>query len=133
MVEENPIPGTGEITMALLGEDIPAIGPRLKTRQEAVSVVKKYVRSIEDMVKCSDRPYRVMFSRQPDGRYVLLIKGSGEESLEILRNLDELTVKRFQRSFKNRLFIITSFFEEGDRLECLALTEGMGAVLYVPW
>jgi len=130
MVEINPV--TADIAMALLGEDIPAIGPRLKTRREAVSAVKKYVTDIEGMVKYGSQPYRVMFTRQPDGRYVMVIKGAGI-TLEILRNLDELTVKRFQRSFKKRLFIITSFFEEGDQLECLALTEGMGAVLYIPW
>lgn len=132
MVEKFPGQEPGEIAMALLGEDIPAIGPRLKTRLEAVSAVKKYVSAIEGLVKCTGHPYRVVFSRQPDGRYVLLIKGAGEK-IEILHNLDELTVKRFQRSFKKRLFIITSFFEEGDRLECLALTEGMGAVLYSPY
>lgn len=132
MVEKDQGPAPGEIAMAFLGEDIPAIGPRLKTKPEAVSVVKKYVSAIEGMVKCAGQPYRVMFSRQPDGRYALMIKGSGEP-LKIMHNLDELTVKRFQRSFKNRIFIITSFFEEGDRLECLALTEGMGAVLYSPY
>lgn len=132
MVEKYPGLEPGEVAMALLGKDIPAIGPRLKTRLEAVTAVQKYVSAIEGLVKCTGRPYRVMFSRQPDGRYVLLIKGSGE-TLEILQNLDELTVKRFQRSFRKRLFIITSFFEEGDRLECLALTEGMGAVLYSPY
>ncbi len=131
MVEDQQEPGTREITMTLLGEDIPAIGPRLKTRNEAVSVVKRHLSAIEGLVKGSDRPYKAMFLRQPDGRYVLLIKGSGK-TLEILRGLDELTVKRFQRSFKNRFFIITGFFEEEGRLECLALTEGMGAVLYVP-
>lgn len=131
MGEKQQHPGSGEITMTLLGEDIPAIGPRFKSRPEALSVVKRYVSDIEGMVKASNQPYRVMFLKQQDGRYVLQIKGSGEP-LEILHNLDELTVKRFQRSFKSRMFIITSFFEEGERLECLALTEGMGAVLYVP-
>ncbi|MCL6478803.1 MAG: hypothetical protein K6T65_10340 [Peptococcaceae bacterium] len=130
MVQKCPALKSGEIAMALLGEDIPAIGPRLKTRTEAVTAVKKYVSAIEGMVKCM-KPCRVMFLRQPDGRYILLIKGS-TETLEVLRDLDELTVKRFQKSFKNRMFIITSFYEEGDCLECLALTEGMGAVLYVP-
>ncbi|MFZ5634622.1 MAG: hypothetical protein ACOY40_17480 [Bacillota bacterium] len=131
MVQKCPGLKSGEIAMALLGENIPAIGPRLKTRTEAVAAVKKYVSAIEGLVKYTE-PYRVMFLRQPDGRYILLIKGS-TETLEILRDLDELTVKRFQRSFKSRMFIITSFYEDGDRLECLALTEGMGAVLYVPW
>lgn len=132
MVKKSPGPAPGEFAMALLGEDIPAIGPRLKTRSEAVSAVKKYVSDIEFMIKCAEQPYRVVFSRQQDGRFRLMIKGSGE-ALEILKNLDEFTVKRFQRSFKSRIFILTCFFEEGDRLECLALTEGMGAVLYVPW
>ncbi|MCL6610423.1 MAG: hypothetical protein K6T66_02655 [Peptococcaceae bacterium] len=132
MVDEEPVPVSGEIAMAILGESIPAIGPRLKSRHEAMSAVQQYVRSIEDLVKGGDRPYGVLFSRQPDGRYAMLIKGAGD-TLEILRDLDELTVKRFQRSVKKRLFIITGFFEEDGRLECLALTDGMGAVLYIPW
>lgn len=131
MADNNPGPGPGEIALTLLGEDIPAIGPRHKTRLEAVLAVKKHVTAIEGLIRYTAQPYRVMFSRQPDGRYMMIIKGSGE-ALEILHNLDELTVKRFKRSFKNRMFIITSFFEEGGRLECLALTEGMGAVLYIP-
>jgi hypothetical protein len=127
----HPGPRSGEIAMTLLGEDIPAIGPRLKTRTEAVTAVKKYVKDIENLVRNADQPYRVVFSRQPDGRYTLVIKGSGI-TLDILHNLDELTMKRFQRSFKNKIFIITCFSEEGENLECLALTEGMGAVLYIP-
>lgn len=131
MADGHPVSGLGEITMTLLGDDIPAIGPKLKTRQEALSTVNKYVRSIERMVEKSHRPYKVMFVKQKDGRYALQIRSSGE-ALEILQNLDELTVRRFQKSFKSRLFIITSFCEQGDQLECLALTEGMGAVLYIP-
>ncbi|KJR99979.1 MAG: hypothetical protein VR68_07375 [Peptococcaceae bacterium BRH_c4a] len=130
MVEENPV-RDGEIAMALLGKDIPAIGPRLKTKRDAMLAVKEFVRDIEELVKGSDQPYRVMFLRQPDGRYMMVIKGVGD-TLELLHNFDEITVKRFQRSFKKRLFIITGFFEEGNDLECLALTEGLGAVMYVP-
>ncbi len=131
MVEKYPVPGSGEIALALLGKDIPAMGPRLKTKREAVSAAKKYISAIEGLVKYTGRPYSVIFSRQPDGKYALQIHGSGK-SIEILYNLDEVTVKRFQRRFKNKIFIITCFFEEDDRLECLALTEGMGAVMYVP-
>lgn len=130
MVQHCPGLEFGGIAMALLGEDIPVIGPRLKTRTEALTTVNNYVRAIERLARYTES-YRVMFLRQPDGRYILLIKGS-VETIEILRNLDELTVKRFQRFIKKRMLIITSFYEEGDRLECLALTEGKGAVLYVP-
>lgn len=132
MVEGLPVLKSGEIAMALLGKDIPAVGPRLKTRTEAMLEVKKYVGAIEELVKCSEVPYRVMFLRQPDGRYTMAVKGSGDV-LELLPNFDEVTVKRFQRFFKKKLFILTTFFEEGDQLECLALTEGMGAVMYAPW
>lgn len=132
MVDRLPVLKAGEIAMALLGKDIPAVGPRLKTRSEAMLAVKKYVTAIEELVKCSEVPYRVMFLRQPDGRYTMAVKGSGE-ALELLPNFDELTVKRFQRFFKKKLFILTTFFEEEDQLECLALTEGLGAVMYVPW
>ena len=130
MVENNP-GRAGEIAMALLGKDIPAIGSRLKSKTDAMLAVKEFVRAIEGLLKGSNQPYRVMFLRQSDGRYMMVIKGS-RDTLELLHNFDELTVKRFQRSFKKRLFIITGFFEDGDDLECLALTEGLGAVMYVP-
>lgn len=124
-------PESREVAMALLGEDIPAIGPRLKNRAEAIKTVRRYMGAIERMVKGPGvLPYKVMFVRQPDGRYKLVIRGPAL-GLEI-NNVDELMVKRFQKSFKKGLFIITSFFEENERLECLALTEGLGAVLYSP-
>jgi len=126
-----PVFKAGEIAMALLGEDIPAVGPRMKTRTDAMSAVKNYVSAIEGLVKFTEKPYRVMFSRQSDGRYMMVIKGSGN-TLELMHNFDQLTMKRFQRSFKKGMFIITSFFEEGGNLECMALTEGLGAVMYVP-
>lgn len=121
----------GENAMTLLGGYIPAIGPKLKTKSEALLTAKEYVKAIGDLVDCSGQLYRVMFSRQTDGMYMMLIKGSGA-TLNILHNLDELTIKRFQKSFSNNIFIITCFFEENENLECLALTDGMGAVLYVP-
>ncbi|MHB8158374.1 MAG: hypothetical protein ACYDEQ_13450 [Desulfocucumaceae bacterium] len=123
---------SGEIAMALLGEDIPAIGPKMKTKNDALLEVRKYVSAIEGMVKCSNRPFSIMFSRQTDGRFMMVIKSPGK-TLELLHNFDELTMKRFQRSFRKKLFIITSFFEEGESLECTALTDGLGAVMYVPW
>jgi len=45
MVENNP-GRAGEIAMALLGKDIPAIGPRLKSKTDAMLAVKEFVRAI---------------------------------------------------------------------------------------
>lgn len=130
MLEYSPEPG--EVAMALLGKDIPAIGPKLKTRAEAIATVRWYMNAIERMLKGSGMlPYKVMFVRQPDGRYTLVIKGAAM-ALETIENLDELMVRRFQKAFTKGLFILTSFFEDNDKLECLALTEGLGAVLYSP-
>ena len=124
-------PESREVAMALLGEGIPAIGPRLNNRAEAIKTVRRYMGAIERMVKDPGMlPYTVIFARQSDGRYKLVIKGP-VLALEI-NNVDELMVKRFQKSFIKGLFIITSFFEDHERLECLALTEGLGAVLYSP-
>lgn len=124
-------PESREVAMALLGEDIPAIGPRLQNRAEAIQTVRRYMNTIERMVNGSGvLPYRVLFVRQPDGRYTLVVKGP-VTSLKI-DNMDELMIKRFQKAFKKRLFILTCFFEDNDKLECLALTEGLGAVLYSP-
>jgi len=74
MVENNP-GRAGEIAMALLGKDIPAIGPRLKSKTDAMLAVKEFVRAIEGLLKGSNQPYRVMFLRQSDGRYMMVIKG----------------------------------------------------------
>lgn len=121
-----------EVALALLGEDIPAIGPRVKNKNEAIKVVRWYIRAIDLMTKNTRRSScRVMFVRQPDGRYTLLIKGA-TVALETLCNLDEVMLQRFRKAFKRNLFILTCFFEEEGKLECLALTEGLGAVLYTP-
>lgn len=126
------VPEAGEVAMALLGKNIPAIGPKLKTRAEAIKAVRWYMNAIDKMLKRSGvLPYKVVFVRQPDGRYTMVIKGAAM-ALETIPNLDELMVRRFQKSFKKGLFILTGFFEDNDNLECLALTEGLGVVLYSP-
>jgi hypothetical protein len=54
-------------------------------------------------------------------------------ALETLSNLDELMLLRFKKGLKSKLFILTCFFDGQDaELVCLALTEGVGAVLYSP-
>ncbi|MFZ5595757.1 MAG: hypothetical protein ACOY31_01940 [Bacillota bacterium] len=131
MAERCPDSEAGEITLTFLGKDIPAVGPRMKTRCEAILAVKGYVSAIEDMVSYTGYPYRVMFLKQSDGRYMMVIKGAVSR-LELMYNFDELTIKRLQRSFRSKMFILTGFFGEGDNPECLALTDGMGAVMYAP-
>ncbi len=114
--------------------DIPAIGPLLPSREDALKVIKIYLGLIEKLTrgkkeyqKCSLR-----FIKQKDGRFTLVVRGQGM-AIETLSNLDELTLQRFKRGLKGNMFILTCFFERpGGNPVCLALSEGMGAVLYSP-
>ena len=122
-----------EVALVLLGTGIPAIGPKLQNKKDAEEVVRHYVRAIHNLVvKTGESPYKVVFQKQADGRYTVVMEGSGT-SIKILTNLDELMLRRFRNAFQRNMFILTSFCEETNGcLECLALTEGLGAVLYAP-
>ncbi|ACV61145.1 hypothetical protein Dtox_0192 [Desulfofarcimen acetoxidans DSM 771] len=122
-----------EVALVLLGTGIPAIGPKLQNKKDAEDVVRSYVLAIHNLImKAGESPYKVLFQKQEDGRYSVLMDGSGA-SVKILTNLDELMLRRFRHAFQKNMFILTSFCEEANGcLECLALTEGLGAVLYAP-
>lgn len=114
--------------------DIPAIGPRLPSKEDALKVAQSYLSLIDKLSKEKKGNPRcsIRFLKQTDGRYTLVLKGSGI-ALETLSNLDELMLQRFKRGLKNKLFILTCFFEDQKGVvACLALTEGVGAVLYSP-
>lgn len=114
--------------------DIPAIGPLLPCKEDALKVTKSYLRLIDKLAreKKSQQRCSLRFIRQKDGRFTLVVRGPGM-AIETLSNLDELMLQRFKRGLKGNMFILTSFFDEPDgSLSCLALTEGMGAVLYSP-
>jgi len=124
---------TNDVALTFFNE-IPAIGPRLPSKEDALKVAGSYLRLIEKLSKEKKGNPRcsIRFLRQADGRYTLVLKGSGM-ALETLSNLDELMLQRFKRGLKNKLFILTCFFEDKEgTVVCLALTEGVGAVLYSP-
>ncbi|WP_066634268.1 hypothetical protein [Desulfolucanica intricata] len=127
------IEATQEVALVLLGTGIPAIGPNLRDRKNAMEVARRYVQAIHDFIaKSGEAPYKLGFYKQTDGRYTLVIEGSST-SLRTLSNLDELMLRRFRKAFNKRMFILTSFYQGKNKsLECLALTEGLGAVLYIP-
>lgn len=125
-------PCATDIALVLLGESIPAIGPRLKSRTEAVYEARRYMEAIDRLTISSGvSSYRLIMMRQSDGRFTLLIRG-GKATLEALRDMDELLLRRFKKAFRRGLFILTCFFEGENGLECLAVTDGLGAVMYVP-
>lgn len=114
--------------------DIPAIGPRLTNKDEALTVARSYLRLIENLTrgKRANPRCSLRFWKQTDGRYTIIIRGP-EMALETISNLDELMLQRFKRGLKINLFILTCFFEDhSGKVTCLALTEGLGAVLYSP-
>lgn len=114
--------------------DIPAIGPRLPSKEDALKVAESYLRLIDKLSreKKGNPRCSISFLKQTDGLYTLILRGSGM-ALETLCNLDELMLQRFKRGLKNKLFILTCFFDGPDgKVMCLALTEGVGAVLYSP-
>jgi len=114
--------------------DIPAIGPRLPNKEDALKVAGSYLQLIDQLTqgKQGNPSCSVSFLKQTDGLYTLLLRGSGM-ALETLSNLDELMLLRFKKGLKSKLFILTCFFNGQDgTVTCLALTEGVGAVLYSP-
>ncbi len=118
----------GELALVMLGE-VPAIGPRFRQKEEAVRKMSLLLKAIDGLLgEAHLSPYQIMFRRQADGCYTLVIK-SGEVAVDLLSDLDELLLKRFRKVFRS-LFILTCFYEADGKLECLAVTEGLGAVLY---
>jgi len=124
---------TDDVALTFLN-DIPAIGPLLPCKEDALKVTRSYLRLIDKMAREKKDHQRcsLRFIKQKDGRFTLVVRGPGM-AIETLSNLDELMLQRFKRGLKGNMFILTSFFNEPDgTLACLALAEGMGAVLYSP-
>lgn len=119
------------LALMFLGEDnIPAIGPFFCDKEDAVRAINSYLVDFDRLGMASGHARcSVTFFKQPDGRYTLVLNHKGLK-LEALKNLDELMLKRFRKGLRKKLFVVTSFCEgkNGD-LECLALTQGLGAVL----
>ncbi|MCL2336153.1 MAG: hypothetical protein FWC60_01900 [Firmicutes bacterium] len=124
---------TEDLALTFLN-DIPAIGPLLPCKEDALKVTRSCLGLIEQLAKAKKdhQRCRLQFIKQKDGRFTLLVRGAGM-AIETLSNLDELMLQRFKRGLQGNMFILTSFFNEPDgTLSCLALAEGMGAVLYSP-
>ena len=123
---------SGDVALTFLGENIPVIGPRFKNREEALKVARHYLEGIKKLTgETRKTPVKIEIKRQADGRFSLVVEGS-RQTVGKLYNLDELFLKRFCKGLKKKLFILTCFVEEVDGLECLVLTEGLGAVFYAP-
>lgn len=121
-----------DIALTFLGENIPVIGPRFKNREEAIKVARHYLEGINELTGVTRKtPVKIEIKRQADRRFSLVVEGFGH-TLGELYDLDELFLKRFCKGLKKKLFIISCFVEEVDGLECLVLTEGLGAVFYAP-
>lgn len=122
----------GEIVLTFLGDNIPAIGPKFTDRKEAVQTARRYLAGINQMAGgAGAESLSIAFKRQGDGRYSLVMKSSCQ-LVGKLQDLDELFIRRFFKGLKKKFFILTCFAEGVDGLECLVLTEGLGAVLYAP-
>lgn len=124
---------SGDMALTFLCENIPVIGPRFKNREEAVKKARQYLAAI-DITAAEHRatPVIIEIKRQDDGRYSIMVEGF-QHSMGKLFNIDELFLKRFCKGLKKKMFILTCFVEKVDELECLVLTEGLGAVLYAPY
>ncbi|AEG13722.1 hypothetical protein G7K71_06435 [Desulfofundulus sp. TPOSR] len=123
-------PGGAEVALVMLGGKIPAIGPLIDTRQEAVSLARCYMKKLDALTDRS-RSFQIMTARQTDGRYALFLQGEGVV-MKVLSNIDELLFWRFRKAFRRGLFILTVFFKGEAGMECLAVTEGLGAVIFTP-
>lgn len=123
---------SGDLVLAFLGEDIPAIGPRFKSKEAAVMVARQYLEKISELSEEGrNTTFQIILIRQADGLYSLVIDGAGQ-IVGRLNNLDELLVKRVRRGLNRKLFILTCFVDDVEGQECLVLTEGLGAVFYAP-
>jgi len=124
----------GRVAMTLLGQNIPAVGPKFTNRERALRMALYYIKTVDDIIGppcCGSSGYSVGFIKNKDGSGTLFFKGK-EKTLDTRCCFDELLLKRFQKVYKKGIFILTCFFEDGDKLECLALTEGLGVVIYGP-
>ncbi|MDQ0285272.1 hypothetical protein J2Z49_000365 [Desulfofundulus luciae] len=130
MVIDHFLPGGAEVALVMLGGKIPAIGPLIGTRQEAVRIARCFMEKIDALTDRS-RSFQIVTARQSDGRYALLLEGEGVV-MKVLHNIDELLLWRFRKAFRRGLFILTVFFKGEAGMECLAVTEGLGAVIYTP-
>ncbi|MDF9407083.1 MAG: hypothetical protein A4E52_00993 [Pelotomaculum sp. PtaB.Bin013] len=123
---------SGDVALAFLGEDIPAIGPSFNNREDAMKAAQQYLEKINELSgQDQNSPFQIVLNKQADGRYSLVVDSS-QQMVSTLNNLDELLVKRFRKGLKKKLFILTCFVTGADGLECLVLTEGLGAVFYAP-
>ncbi len=124
---------SGDMALTFLCENIPVIGPRFKNREEAVKKARQYLDGISKTAgEQRATPVIIEIKRQDDGRYSIMLEGF-QHSMGKLFNIDELFLKRFSKGLKRKMFILTCFVEKVDELECLVLTEGLGAVLYAPY
>lgn len=125
--------GESDIALAFLGDDIPALGPKLSGHEQAVTVVRHYARIVEEIKPAAkNNSLRVTFHRQRDGRYTLIIR-SAKLHWQVMRNIDELMLWRLKKAFRRHLVVLTSFYYSTDKgLQCLALTDGLGVVLWAP-
>ncbi|SHJ74387.1 hypothetical protein [Desulfofundulus thermosubterraneus] len=130
MVIDHFLPDGAEVALVMLGGKIPAIGPLIDTRQEALSLARSYMKKIHDLTDRS-RSFQIVTARQTDGRYTLFLQGEGVV-MKVLSDIDELLLWRFRKAFRRGLFILTVFFKGEAGMECLAVTEGLGAVIFTP-
>lgn len=123
---------SGDVALTFLCENIPAIGPRFQNREEAVKKARQYLEGIDKSAgDLREIPVKIEIKKQDDGRFSIVVEGF-QHTLGKLLNIDELFLKRFCKGLKKKMFILTCFVEKVDELECLVLTEGLGAVLYAP-
>lgn len=118
--------GSSEVFLACMDDEIFAIGPRLKSREDALEYIGAVVAGLS--APLPERG-RLLFVKGEGGCYTLVLDGAGGRLH--LADLDQLTLRRLQRILGRRFVILTGFIEKPDgQLECLALTDGLGAVLY---
>lgn len=120
----------GEIVLVMLGGRLPAVGPRLGSREEAVEVARRLKREIDALLSAS-RSFQLLIVRRPNLRYTVLLRGNGR-TLEILQDMDELLLWRFKKAFRRGYFVLTTFFPGEGSTECLAVAEGLGAIIFLP-
>ena len=117
--------GPNQVFLACLDEGIFALGPCLKNKEDALEYIGTVLAGLSGPLQ---ERGRLLFVKG-ESCYALVFEGSGGR--RYLADLDEFTLHRLERILGRRFIILTGFIEKPDGgLECLALTDGLGAVLY---
>jgi hypothetical protein len=113
-------------------EEIPILGGIFEDSLEAQYRVLQYLEiATETPTEKANSPEVILSSvRQSNGLYHIEIKLK-ENIIDNLNNIDELSLKKFNKSFaQKRYFILSAFYKAKDDIDSVLINQGLGIVIY---